>query len=254
MFFKNKEKDSSATALSETISYRAIVEVFLFTILVVLFLKSFVVEFYKVESGSMEPELFKNDIVVVSRLSYFLGLPSRFPLLGFDFPTDIRLYYKNPKRGDVVVIDAQDASNIYDNRFVIKRITGIPKDRISAITTLYGLNYNLSNSTVKPAEYVYQIPAKGDTIIINSDNYKYYETIILNEVKDITDFRSRISKNENIKLVSQNDYYFVQGDNFEVSFDSRHYGLIPQRAVIGEAIIMLVSSKQNSIKKYFKIL
>jgi len=58
---------------------------------IVLFLNSFVLEFYRVESGSMEPELYKGDIVIVSRIAYF-GIPYKISIDKVQTPELIKEY------------------------------------------------------------------------------------------------------------------------------------------------------------------
>ena len=241
-------KGTSVTELFHDISFLSVIEVFFYIIIVVILLKSFVLEFYRVESGSMEPELYKGDIVLVSRIAYFFGFPSRFPLIGTNFGADVRIDYREPKLGDIIVIDGNEAKNIPEEKFLIKRVVGIPGDTLQIGFNVDFENiFNLKKNSVNNYGLEIIIPKSGDKIKIDVNNLKYYLQLLTNEGEKgqalIDSIRNNIFYTKNFKF--DNSYFFVQGDNTLKSLDSRSYGLIPDKAIIGRAVILLMSSSDQ---------
>lgn len=257
MYNESSKKDTSITGIFQDINFRSVIEVSFIIIAIVLFLKSFVLEFYRVESGSMEPELYKGDIVIVSRIAYFLGFPTRFPLIGTNPGAEERVYYRHPKLGDIVVIDAAEASNLSESNFIIKRIVGLPGDTV-IINQLVNLKrYLMKRNSIASDRESFIIPKSEDVINFNENNFSLFESILQNEGENgkklLDSFKVKKSFNTNYKF--KNNYYFVQGDNSLNSMDSRAYGLIPEKALIGRAVILLVSGNgKNNNGRHLRIL
>lgn len=256
MQYDSNSKNTSQIGFFNDLNYRSILEVFLIIIVVVVFLKSFVLEFYRVESESMETELYEDDVVLVSRLAYFLGFPSRFPIFGISIGSDFRLNYRSPVYGDIVVIDGLYVKNIIDNNFVIKRIVGLPGDTLITKKNIDNNNtYSLKKNSVISAGKGYVIPHKGDIIEININNINFYSHLF--NYENSSDMSILDSLNSNpfyiTKYKFENNYYFVQGDNTKVSYDSRNYGLISENSIIGKAI-MLLNSSNNQVSRSFRFL
>ncbi|MDT3739126.1 MAG: signal peptidase I [Candidatus Kapabacteria bacterium] len=257
MYNESSKKDTSIAEIFQDINFRSVIEVSFIIIAIVLFLKSFVLEFYRVESGSMEPELYKGDIVIVSRIAYFLGLPTRFPLTGTNTGADKRIYYRHPKLGDIVIIDAAVAPNLSASNFIIKRIVGLPGDTVIISKSENLKRYHLKRNSIASAGESFIIPKSEDVIRINESNFSVFESILKNEGLDgkklLDSFR--VKKSYNTKYKFKNNYYFVQGDNTMNSLDSRAFGLIPEKAIIGRAVILLVSGNvKNQKSRHLRIL
>lgn len=244
----NKSKNTSMTGIYSKVSIRSVIEVFFFVVLVVVFLKTFVVEFYRVQSGSMEPELYKSDVVLVSRIAYFFGFPPRFPIVNNIFQSKARINYSTPKLGEIVVIDASEALNISDDNYFIKRIVGIPGDTIIVKSKFNQVNkFNLKKNAVYNNGVEIKIPSEGDSVEIDVTNFKYYYEILVNEGhkgKSLID-SIRINPFYVMNFKFQNSYYFLQGDNVDISQDSRSFGLVPDIVIIGRAIVLLKPSNKH---------
>ena len=95
------------------------------------------------------------------------------------------------------------------------------------------------------------IPGKGTRISLSDKNYIIYKDII-----ETTEQVSIVRKDDGVYLdglkaadyTFKNDYYFVLGDNRNVSVDSRFLGFIPESDIDGKAILVLFSNEQFDIK------
>jgi signal peptidase I len=96
------------------------IEAIVIAIVLALFIRTFVVQAFKIPSGSMQPTLLIGDHILVSKFIYGVGIPF----------TDIKLFdIKKPERGDVIVfIYPEDESKDY-----IKRVIGLPGDTIKIV-------------------------------------------------------------------------------------------------------------------------
>jgi signal peptidase I len=208
----------------------------------------------------MEPELQKNDYVVVSRIAYFFGLSSKLPLFNIRIKNNLKLWYKTPKNGDIIMIDNNIPSLAkYNEKFLIKRISASSGDIIYYQTDIFS---NISYSLVKSYNYSDEfrkviIPSAGETITINFTNYHFYEKLIKNE-GGMFEFRGHDIYINNVhtnKYTFKYNHFFVTGDNKLNSFDSRVFGLIPETAIQGKALFIYwsnYSGKTGIFDRFFK--
>ena len=163
----------------------------------VFFLVQATVRNYRVEGTSMEHSLDNGELVLVSRLSY-LDIPVdgiARPLAVFDHGKDGVLEpFGGPKRGDVIVFHAVDNSN----RFLVKRVIGLPGDTVELRR---GVLYS-----------------NGKLV----DEHTY---ITLPDTFNLTPEKVPAGR------------YFVLGDNRPGSSDSRYWGFLPRQNIVGRAVV-----------------
>lgn len=185
-------------------------------ILIVLLLRSFLVEPFRIPSASMMPTLQAGDFILVNKFSYGI----RLPLLGSKI-IDIG----KPQRGDVVVFRyPNDPSIDY-----IKRVVGLPGDKISYHNDRVYING-------QPAKQEYKgiytgvgsgLPMNGALLSIEHLDSVEHEILTV---------RSRRS-GEGEYTVPEGRY-FVMGDNRDNSNDSRFWGTVPEANLVGEAFMI----------------
>jgi signal peptidase I len=110
-------------------------------------------------------------------------------------------------------------------------------DSIEEIESI--IKNNLLSENPEYHGYIY-IPKKGDTIDINNENLKYYKRIITayeNNKLIISNKTLYINGIQTSIYIIRKNYYFVLGDNRPMSYDSRHWGYLPEDHIIGKAII-----------------
>jgi signal peptidase I len=198
-------------------------------ILIVFLLRSFLVEPFRIPSGSMLPSLLIGDFILVNKFSYGIRLPV----------ANVKIVELGaPKRGDVMVFRFPgDLSINY-----IKRVIGLPGDRI-----VYKDKRLLING--KPMEQTgsrgYALPsdALGEVARVTEDIGGVSHDILLTDRPD--------AAAEIAEIVVPEGHYFVMGDNRDHSNDSRYWGFVPDRNLVGKAFLIWFSWDERNPAEWF---
>ena len=185
-------------------------------ILVVFLIRSFLVEPFKIPSGSMMPTLLAGDFILVNKYSYGL----RVPILNNTF-----IEVGHPKRGDVFVFHyPPDPSIDY-----IKRVVGVPGDKIA-----YRDKRLYINGQALQTDYVddYSYMAAG----LNMIRAKRYQEQLGNKKHDILIEEESITIDGEVEVPP--GHYFAMGDNRDNSKDSRVWGFVPEQNLVGKAFFI----------------
>lgn len=249
-----KEKDTNnenkKTAF-EDISLKAVLQITAAVFLLIFILKTFILDFQMVTSGSMEPGLKAGDFVLVSRIAWFIGLPKTIPFIGIKTSGKLKLWYNDIERNDVIIF--QHPYSI-KTEFIVKRALGIPGDTVKFKDDLIFIN----SKETSYREWVYgsdifdytklYIPKKGDVIKLDTNLYKWQRKIIENEgnIIDIIDGQFYINSELRTSYLVKENYYFVIGDNRENSRDSRVWGLLPQKFISGKPVFIYFSKEPGT--------
>lgn len=185
---------------------------FLFPVfVVVLVLRSFIVEPFRIPTGSMIPTLEIGDFILVNKFSYGL----RLPITNTKFVS-----FGDPERGDVVVFRYPENEKVD----YIKRVIGLPGDEIAYHNKTVFING-------KPVEQkeLKRIPLARDELIRLEE--------MLGEIKHkVHHYRNAYSGSRSYKVPA--GHYFVMGDNRDKSYDSREWGFVPEKNLVGKAFII----------------
>lgn len=183
---------------------------------IVLLLRSFLVEPFRIPSGSMIPTLLVGDFILVNKYTYGLRLPvtnTKFIAVGA------------PARGDVVVFRyPEDPSTPF-----IKRIIGLPGDRIEyrdkqVYVNGRAVDYRLIGGYVGQKSAAVHTGAK-----------------LIEEHLDTVDHRILVTSQAPVidgEYKVPTGQYFVLGDNRDNSRDSRYWGFVPDENLIGRAFMI----------------
>ncbi len=183
-------------------------------LLIVLLLRSFLVEPFQIPSGSMIPTLEVGDFILVNKYTYGL----RLPVVG----TKI-VEMNDPKRGDVMVFIPP-----HSDLYFIKRVIGLPGDRIR-----YDDKILYINDQQVDIEIIDQVQI--ETGLGMQDGLLLQETIgeAVHRAQ-IVDEVGRGSGRATAWVVPEG-HYFMMGDNRDNSADSRVWGPVPERNIVGKA-------------------
>ena len=185
-------------------------------LVIVLFIMTFVLQNFEIPSSSMEDTLLIGDHVFVNREQF--ARPTRWmgPLLP----------YRDIRRGDIVVFLSPEEPGL----FVVKRIVGVPGDRIHVRD---GALYRNGEKLVEP--YVQHKLADYNPY---RDNFPAVPPSEMYGVRNEKWQQELPSHIEGEDIVVPPDSYFAMGDNRDVSYDSRYWGFIPRKNVIGRPMFI----------------
>ena len=211
------------------------IKVIFYALIIALIIRSLLFQPFFIPSSSMEPTLVVGDRLFVSKYTYGYSNHS------FPFSPQIskkRFFFKQPKRGDVVVFKTP-----VDNRTdYIKRLIGLPGDEIQFINGDLYLN---NNQILKTKKNIKNLKIYcGDTII---DVFAYDEKLP-NGVTYTAVYRSDASFQNSDKYIVPNDHFFFLGDNRDCSKDSRYLnsvGYVNKLNLVGKARIIFFSTNKK---------
>jgi signal peptidase I len=201
-------------------------------ILLVFGLRSFLIEPFKIPSGSMIPTLQVGDFILVNKFTYGI----RLPVLNKKI-----IQINNPQRGDVMVFKYPlDMSQDY-----IKRVVGVPGDKIT---------YENKRLTVNDVEVKYTALddyLEEDRLVYNKQfeenltgvshrilNNEKAPPVNLSDVKQFPNSEACTYRYEGFTCVVPQGNYFMMGDNRDNSADSRYWGFVPDKNIVGKAFFV----------------
>jgi len=205
-------------------------------ILVVFLLRSFLFEPFRIPSGSMIPSLLIGDLILVNKFNYGIRLP---------VINEKIIDIGSPKRGDVMVFRyPKDPSVDY-----VKRVIGLPGDKISyknkrleingeaVPTTAIAEDYFDEERVSYTRQFTEKLPRDGVLVghrILNDNNS-------MPMMPDVSPFRDNCvysDGNQEVTCVVPPGHYYMMGDNRDNSMDSRFWGFVPDRNIVGRAFFI----------------
>jgi signal peptidase I len=184
-------------------------------LLIVLILRSFIAEPFRIPSGSMMPTLLVGDFILVNKFAYGIRLPVLHTRI---------LKGKDLQRGDVVVFRyPRDPSLDY-----IKRVVGLPGDRIGYVDKTLYINGKPIDKTLQGPYVDGGAYAQPNEFLFNEDLDGVQHDVILNHSRQRFD----------AEYVVPDNHYFAMGDNRDNSNDSRYWGFVPEENLVGKALLI----------------
>jgi len=246
-------------------------------ILVILsiFIRAFFLGAFRIPTSSMANTLYQGDFIIVNIAAYKLNTPQEIPILGLSLPSLNIFKTGKPEINDLIVFNfpaINSGDSVYNTTNVIKRIVALPGDTLHIIDkkifvnnkeiTLpetVRFNFEYIKPTGQEDEGIFysgtgwnsdnygpvRVPAMGDTININTDNidvwkrlivYEYEEKVVRKEGSVIT-IDDKPVRNYFVKK----NHYFVIGDNYNNSRDSRYFGFVNEDMILGKAMFIYLS-------------
>lgn len=191
------------------------------------FLRTFLVEAFRISSGSMENSLLVGDFLFVNKLLYGAELP----LVHAKLPA-----IRDPERGEIVVFDSVEEEDLK----VVKRVIGVPGDTLSMEA---GVLYRNAERVAEPWVIRTDPSANADPAgraamrrwqikhYVGSDPEGY--------APDLNNWGP---------IVVPTDSLFMMGDNRDGSYDGRYWGFLPRENVRGRPLVVYFSYNPDTYK------
>ena len=200
---KNKEDIDINSERKKTI-FREYLEAIIIALILALFIRTFVVQAFKIPSGSMENTLLIGDHILVSKFSYGIKIPNKFFFSNIKLFKDIRFFEEMPERGDTIVFEFPKD----ENRDFIKRVIGLPGEVLEIkAQTLF-----INGEPIAEPYVIHRDPYSEGRPVYPRDNYG--------------------------PIVIPERNFFMMGDNRENSQDSRYWNFLDMDRIKGKAFII----------------
>ncbi len=218
MFRKHEKKEKRKKS-----KLRENIEAVVFALVIALFIKTFIVDVYKIPTGSMIPTIEVGDFIIASKFIYGAKIPftkKRLPSV------------RDPRRGDIIIFLAPyyDPPNVFvqmftpivytltlgfvnidpQPKFYVKRCIGLPGDEIEIINKDVYVNGKHLEGWWPEHHADPEIIPPGDSLMNHRD---FYGPLIIPE-----------------------DSYFMMGDNRDQSNDSRFWGFVERHEIFGKSL------------------
>jgi signal peptidase I len=195
---------------------------FLVVAAIVLPIKSSLGDINFVPTGSMKPTILEGDVLAVNKLAYDLKVPF----------TTLRLaQWSDPARGDVVICFSPE-----DGIRLVKRVVGIPGDTLE-------LRNNVLFVNGARAEYD-ALPEQDLPYVTQSDRESavFAHETVEGRTHSVMAYPRGFATSRHMRPIRlAEDKYFLMGDNRDNSQDSRYFGVVDRKQIVGQAVGVAVS-------------
>ncbi len=203
-------------------------KIFQMSILLFLLIRTFLVEAFKIPSGSMENTLQVGDFLLVNKLVYGAEVPfthKRLPRL------------REPRDGDVIVFEwPEDPTKNF-----VKRLVGVPGDTLEMRDATL-----IRNDTALSEHYVEHTEPDMDPA---PEDFRWQRDYLVKTAAAASGYHP--SRNNWGPLVVPKGNYFVLGDNRDNSLDSRYWGFVPDSLLKGRPFVIYYSYSPDSADHSF---
>lgn len=200
-------------------------------ILVVFLLRSFLFEPFKIPSGSMIPTLLINDLILVNKFHYGVRLPV--------INTKV-LDNHSPQHGDVMVFRYPPKPSLD----YIKRVVGLPGDEVAYLNKKLTINGKplpktpladfFDEDSLRYAKQFEEVNGDRKYRLLNDDDRPAF-------IPGADDFPFKENcrySSEGVVCKVPEGHYFMMGDNRDNSLDSRYWGFVPEKNIVGKAFFV----------------
>ena len=233
---------------------RDILLVLVGTIIIAAGLKSYVVDAYKIPTDSMSGTLLPGDYIFVNKIIYGVRIPEKIlfvPLPNIQLP---RL--RDVQQGDIIIFNfpgEPDERYPASNQSLVKRCVALPGDTVEIINgNIIVNNYRTSNSFSQYTPQVsrFIVPFKGMNVDIDTASVYRWNVLIQREGHETAIHGDKIFIDGAVasSYSIEKNYYYVVGDNAGSSYDSRHWGFVPEDNILGKAAMVYWSKGEDGVR------
>ncbi|MFH1334962.1 MAG: signal peptidase I [Candidatus Zixiibacteriota bacterium] len=187
--------------------------------------KSAIADWNDVPTGSMKPTILEGDRIFVNKLACDLKFPyTTWHLASWD----------DPKRGDIVVFFSPA-----DGKRLVKRIVGVPGDAIAMLNNQLLINGKAAEYETLDRKIINQIAPHEQL------NHLFFGEIIAGQTHPVMITPTRPSFRSFAPVIVTERHYFLMGDNRDNSADSRFFGFVERKQIVGRATAVVISLKPD---------
>jgi signal peptidase I len=209
---RTKKREKKNREVRTKSVFREYLEAAIIAILLALFIRAFIVQAFKIPSGSMKPTLLVGDHILVNKFIYGIKIP---------FTDHFVLQIKKPKTGDIVVFKWPRN----EKKDFIKRVIGVEGDNVEIKDDVLYVNDRKIE-----AEFIGEY---ADTELKRAQKYIEFLGETKHPILDV------YNKQEDFgPIVVPENAIFVMGDNRDQSLDSRYWGVVSLNKLKGKAFII----------------
>lgn len=190
-------------------------------VLILFSIRSSLADWNDVPTGSMRPTILEGDRVWVNKLAYDLKLP---------FTTCHLAEWSAPQRGDIVVFFSP-----HDGQRLVKRVVGLPGDTVELRNNTLVINGSAMEYQPIAEELLRDIPAADRTGRVFASEQ------LPGQTHAVTGNPARPAMRSFEPRVVPAGQYFMMGDNRDDSFDSRYWGTVERKQIVGRASAVVMS-------------
>jgi len=194
--------------------------------LILFSIRSSLADWNDVPTGSMKPTIIEGDRVFVNKLAYDLKVP---------FTTWHIAEWRNPRRGDIVVFFSP-----HDGKRLVKRVIGLPGDNVELRNNALVLNG-------QPVQY--QPIAEEllrDIAPADREGRGFAAEQLPGQIHAISGQPSAQAMRSFAPVRVPEGKYFMMGDNRDDSFDSRYWGTVERKQIVGRATAVVLSLDKSN--------
>lgn len=223
-------------------------------------MRIFVADLFTIPSGSMSPALLSGDYILVGKIDYGPRIISMRKLTKSGEIEFKRVRgFGEVTKGDIIIFNYPQYEYLIDSiTFIygahfIKRCYGVAGDTVRIDRTVPGrididtydsfFPYDTALHWNSQRYGPLYVPKKGETIQLTRNNIKHYRDVLFYENTGLQFRHDSVYLNGALtcQYTFKYNYYFMLGDNYYQSRDSRFWGFLPETHIIGKAVMVLFS-------------
>lgn len=193
--------------------------------LIVFSIRSSLADWNDVPTGSMKPTILEGDRVFVNKLAYDLKVP---------FTTWHIAEWSNPQRGDIVVFYSP-----YDGKRLVKRVVGLPGDSIQLRNDVLIINGKVVEYAPIATELLRDVASS------DRDSHVFATEQLPGRTHAVAGYPAVRALRDFGPITVPENHFFMMGDNRDDSFDSRYWGAVERKRIVGKATTVVISTDRQ---------